>query len=346
MSNRASITLHQAAIEWLLDEGDLRFFGLSSVLFWANPSMYRMLAPLVDELGVDLFRLLVAQSSSLGTDEDHDTMVTKLGATFEEGFLAWGKAVGAAGWGVFELPKFDRAAGTAVVRVVNPWELRMQQGAATSWGCPFLLGKTIGIFRHALGRSCWAEETTDTTGPLPVVELRLFPSDRTIEAELAALRRDKQAARETELQRRVDEASEELRRRAGELERQRHVIQAMSAPIIQVWSGVLVVPLVGELTPEHAEQLSADLLARVVALGARDVILDLTGIATIDAQVAGHISRTVASTRLVGARCTLVGLSPRAAQEFVALQVPLGAVHTLQTLGDALRTVVGLTRAT
>ena len=99
-------------------------------------------------------------------------------------------------------------------------------------------------------------------------------------------------------------------------------------------------------TPEHAEQLSADLLARVVALGARDVILDLTGIATIDAQVAGHISRTVASTRLVGARCTLVGLSPRAAQEFVALQVPLGAVHTLQTLGDALRTVVGLTRAT
>lgn len=344
-SERAAITVQDVLIEWLLDEGDLRFFGLSSVLFWTNPSVYRMLAPLVEEVGVEMFRLLVAQSSSLGTDEDHDTMVTKLGATFEEGFLAWGRAVTGAGWGVFELPAFDRASGTAVVRVVNPWELRMQQGAAMAWGCPFLLGKVIGIFGHALGQACWADEVVDTSGPLPAVEFRLYPSERTIDAELAELRRARQAAREAELLRRVEEASEALRRKTGEVEEQRHVIQALSAPIIQVWSGVLVVPLVGELTEGRAERLSGELLERVTALRARDVILDLTGLGSVDAEVADHLARTIGSMRLVGARCTVVGLSPRAASELVDLGLDFGAVRTLQTLADALRTVVGLTRA-
>lgn len=344
MRDRAEITVNRVLIEWLLDEGDLRFFGLSSVLFWTNPSVYRMLAPLVDEVGAEMFRLLVAQSSSLGTDEDYDAMVTKLGATFEEGFLAWGQAVCGAGWGVFELPEFDRGTGTARVRVTNPWELRMQQGAATTWGCPFLLGKVIGLFRHALGRPCWADEAVVTVGSLPAVEFRVYPSERTIDAELAELRRVRQAAREAELLRRVEAASEELRRNAGEVERQRHVIQALSAPIIQVWSGVLVVPLVGELTEGRAERLSAELLARVVALGAGDVILDLTGLASVDAESADHISRTIAATRLVGARCTVVGLSPKTARALVELGLPLAGVRTLQTLADALRTVVGLTR--
>jgi rsbT co-antagonist protein RsbR len=119
-TERPKITLNHATFEWNLADGDVCFFGISSVLFWANPSLYRMLAPLVDEVGPELFRLLVAYSSSHGTDEDYDAMVTKLGSTFEEGFVAWGRAVGSAGWGAFELPEFDRERGRAVVRVRNP----------------------------------------------------------------------------------------------------------------------------------------------------------------------------------------------------------------------------------
>lgn len=83
----------------------------------------------------------------------------------------------------------------------------------------------------------------------------------------------------------------------------------------------------------------------MVALSASDVILDLTDLASVDAEVADHISRTIASKRLVGARCTVVGLSPRTARALVELGLPLAGVRTLQTLADALRTVVGLTRA-
>jgi rsbT co-antagonist protein RsbR len=344
MSERTLLTLNQVPIEWFLDQGDIHFFGLSSVLFWANPSLYRMLAPLAEEMGFDFFRLLVAQSSSFGTDEDYDVMVTQLGTTFEEGFLAWGRAVSAAGWGVFELPSFDREAGTAIVRVRNPWELRMQKGAAKSWGCPFLLGKVIGIFRHALGRPCWAEKETRYEGDVPVVEFRVHPSERTIERELERFRRERLAAREGELIRRIDEASDELRQKVSQIEEQRDLIRSLVAPIIEVWSGVLVVPLSGALSAERAERLNAELLERIVLLRARDVILDLTGIASVDAQVADHITRTIASTRLVGASCTVVGLSPHVAQAFVAIDAQLSGARTLRTLADALRDVVGLSQ--
>ena len=88
MTSHPSIRLNDVDIEWDLDRGNLSFFGLESVLFWTNPSMYRLLAPLVEELGPDLFRILGAHSSSLGTEEDYELMVTKLGADFVSGFLS------------------------------------------------------------------------------------------------------------------------------------------------------------------------------------------------------------------------------------------------------------------
>ncbi|MBL8976414.1 MAG: hypothetical protein JNK56_37775, partial [Myxococcales bacterium] len=145
MERRPSIRVNQVDIEWDLDRAELKFFGLDSVLFWTDPSMYRLLAPLVDEIGVELFRLLVAHSSSLGTNADYQMMVTKLGHDFVSGFLAWGEAVAAAGWGHFEVREFDPAAGTAQVRVHQPWELEMQRSHASPWGCPFLQGKIIGL---------------------------------------------------------------------------------------------------------------------------------------------------------------------------------------------------------
>src|SRR5689334_17300117 len=121
-----AIELNRAPFAWDLAEGRLSFFNLPSALFWLHPSLFHMLQPLAHEIGVPLFRLLVAYSSSLGTAEDYHSMVTILGQTFEEGFLAWGRAVATAGWGWFELPQYDAAAKRATVRVRNPWELQMQ----------------------------------------------------------------------------------------------------------------------------------------------------------------------------------------------------------------------------
>ncbi len=133
------IELHNVPIIWDLENGALSFFGMDAALFWTDPSLVRMLLPLVEEVGIDLFRLLVAYSSSIGTKEDYHTMISTLGNSFETGFLAWGRGVSTAGWGTFEMPKYDPDKKQATVVIRNPWEISMQSNLPPEkcWGTPF-----------------------------------------------------------------------------------------------------------------------------------------------------------------------------------------------------------------
>lgn len=344
MDPRTSITINNVPIVWQTDAGDLSFFGISAVLFWANPSLFRMLQPLVDEIGVDLFRMLVAHSSSLGTEEDYHTMVTVLGSTFQEGFLAWGKAVGAAGWGSFELPFFDVESCTAEVRVINPWELRMQKAGGTLWGCPFLQGKVIGILAHALGQRCWADEDIDLESDPPVVTFSVRAWDRTLIDELQRLRAEQIRAAEARLEQQVASATAALQEKHRELDEKEALIRTLSSPILQVWDGVLVVPIIGNLSAQRADLLNGTLLQRVVDQMATHVVLDLTGLDRVDNQVAERLGSTVTALKLIGTECSVVGLSPEFARRAVDLDLSFGGVRVLRTLADALREVVGLQR--
>ena len=214
------VDLHKVPIRWDLEKGTLSFFGLDSALFWTEPSLVNMLAPLVEEMGVELFRLHVAHSSSLGTEEDYHAMVSALGETFEEGFLAWGRAVSTAGWGCFEMPEFSLKDQTATVIIRNSWEISAQRKLAPEkrWGCPFLLGKLIGIFNHAFGGSCWAGATCYYDADEPYIEVKLYPSDKTIEDELKKLRYEHMMEKERELADLVDQKTAELQQAKKEIE--------------------------------------------------------------------------------------------------------------------------------
>lgn len=344
MSERYSIAPAEIPLEWKVDEARFDFLGRRAIAFWDYPSFYHLLAPLVEEVGEELFQLTVARFSSIGTEEDYQAMVTVLGSTFEEGFNGWCRAALVAGWGIVTLEAFDRAAGTARLRVVDPFELRAQKAGGGSWGCPYLMGKFIGIFRHALGQSCWAEADIDINAEHPVAVFHIHPSARTLDSELAELRRARRQAEQVVLERRVEEATAALFQQSEQIRERDQIIRSLSTPIIQVWDGVLVVPLVGELSSERADQLNADLLGRVVAQSADHVVLDLTGLSCVDSAVAERLGATVAAVRLVGAACAVVGLSPELARAMISLGVSFGGVRTLRTLADALREVVGLVR--
>ena len=346
MDERTSLSINGVPLVWDPPAGDISFFGLSSVLFWVNPSMFRLLEPLVEEIGVDLFRMLVAQSSSLGTDEDYHSMVTVLGSTFTEGFLAWGRAVSTAGWGSFELPHFDVESCTAEVRVVNPWELRMQKAGGKLWGCPFLQGKIIGILEHALGQRCWADEDIDLESDPPVVTFSVRAWESTLDEELKRLRAEQIRAAEARLADQVETATAALLEKHRELDEKEALIRTLSTPILQVWDGVLVVPVVGALSAARAELLNANLLQQVVDQMATQVVLDLTGLDGVDNAVAERLSSTVTALKLIGTECSVVGLSPEFARRAVELDVSFGGVRVLRTLADALRDVVGLQRPT
>ncbi|MEZ4380303.1 MAG: PAS domain-containing protein [Nannocystaceae bacterium] len=139
---------------------------------------------------------------------------------------------------------------------------------------------------------------------------------------------------------------------AGERERveselvgaQRRLIDELATPVLRLWKGVLAVPLIGSIDKWRADQLMQAILLAIQAEGAREVILDITGVSAVDTVVAERLLRTVAAARLVGARCSFVGIRADVAQTLVQLEVELGDVQTFSTLEQALLQIVGAAR--
>ncbi len=236
-----SKTIGGVEILWDTQRGKMASVGRDLVGLWLDPSLLNTLIPLREEIGTELFQLLVAHSSSIGAKADYDKMVSVLADNFEEGFLAWGKAVGGVGWGRFELHSIDRSTGTAKVVVRSPWELVMQQRLEDPWGCPFLRGKLIGIFRYALGVNCWADERAWVEDGEPVVEFSLYQSSLTIESETERLRRQLANDHALELQAEVDLRTEQLR---SSQERLRATLSSLD-------SWVITLDVEGRIQAEH-----------------------------------------------------------------------------------------------
>jgi rsbT co-antagonist protein RsbR len=124
------------------------------------------------------------------------------------------------------------------------------------------------------------------------------------------------------------------------LEEQRNTIRELSVPIIDLWDGVLTLPVVGVIDTQRAVDMTQMLLARIVSSGALAVILDLTGVEIVDTTTAAHIANLARAARLVGARCVVTGIGPTIAQTLVAIGVDLAELETHRTLRDGLERCV------
>ncbi|MFG2455184.1 STAS domain-containing protein [Streptomyces sp. NPDC048512] len=120
------------------------------------------------------------------------------------------------------------------------------------------------------------------------------------------------------------------------IDRQRLQLLEVATPVIKLWTGVVAVPLIGTLDSARSQVVMESLLDAVVAQRARFAILDITGVPTVDSQVAQHLMKTVAAARLMGAECIVSGIRPAIAQTIVHLGIDLGEVVTRASLADAL----------
>lgn len=151
--------------------------------------------------------------------------------------------------------------------------------------------------------------------------------------------RERKAA-EQRLQQEIDERAateEELRRNLDVIRRQEEAIRAMSTPILQIWAGVLALPVIGVVDSVRAAQMMESLLQEVSAKHARFAILDLTGVEMMDASAADHLLKLVRALGLLGTRCLVSGISSQMAQTIVELGIDLNELTTFNTLELALR---------
>jgi rsbT co-antagonist protein RsbR len=158
---------------------------------------------------------------------------------------------------------------------------------------------------------------------------------QTLGSDARAIADETQAA--TNLLDRLGLHTTELYQRSREdvIVRQQQEMMELSTPVVQLWEGILGLPLIGTLDSARTQIVMESLLQQIVDTGARIAIIDITGVPTVDTLVAQHLLKTVAAARLMGADCIISGIRPQIAQTVVHLGLDLATVITKATLADA-----------
>lgn len=136
-------------------------------------------------------------------------------------------------------------------------------------------------------------------------------------------------------------AQTELESKLAQITKQEEVIRTLSTPIIEVWEGVVALPMVGLVDSSRTAELMDALLQRIVETHAGFAILDLTGVDVVDTHVANNLIKLINAIKLLGAEGIVSGLKPNVAQTIVTLGVDLSRIVTTRNLRAALALCIG-----
>lgn len=135
-----------------------------------------------------------------------------------------------------------------------------------------------------------------------------------------------------------------IRGREDVILRQTNEINEISTPVIQVWDGILALPIIGTLDSARTQIVMESLLMKIIETGSTIAILDISGVPAVDSLVAQHLIKTVSATRLMGAECIISGIRPEIAQTVVHLGIDLSQITTKASLAHALRFAFSMLR--
>jgi rsbT co-antagonist protein RsbR len=122
----------------------------------------------------------------------------------------------------------------------------------------------------------------------------------------------------------------------------KEILEMATVPIVQVWEGIILVPLIGMLDSARTQQLMERLLLRLTETASPVALIDITGVPAIDTQTAQHLIETIKAVRYVGAEVVLTGVRPAIAQTLVHLGIDLSNVATRSSLTAGLRVALGM----
>ncbi|MEO5730285.1 MAG: PAS domain S-box protein [Byssovorax sp.] len=210
-----------------------------------------------------------------------------------------------------------------------------------------VIGKNVMEFVHPDDRAMVKARVREGQAhdeSLPPMEQRYVSLDgRVIHAEVAARSVMFQGQRATQIasvdvtaRKQAEDARRLSKAQARIIEVQVETLRALSTPLIPLDEGILVLPLIGRVTDDRADQILEVLAEGVQAQRASVAILDVTGVPEADASFAEALVRIAKSIRLLGAEVVITGVTPPIARALVALGTDLGRLTTCGTLRDGI----------
>ncbi|HLT37961.1 MAG TPA: STAS domain-containing protein [Enhygromyxa sp.] len=332
-----SITVQGVRFDWKPENGLFNVFNMPTLAMWVETTVAGMMEGMQRMVGTDRFNLAMhggGRDSIAG-----DWSVIAAAPSFEQGFAELASYAVTCGWGVWTLVSLDRTRQEAVFRVVNNWESLYQRSLDVQWGTNMTGGKFAGLCSKLFGIDCWATQTRFQARGDECDEFVVKRSDTSLEEKLNQLLATDQATRAdlAVALERLEHENAERRRAEREAQERLALIETLSAPILQVWDGVLAVPVLGTLAGERAASLMERLLAEIQRTRSNHAILDVTGVDVIDTHTANYLLKIARSVELLGGQCIITGIRPAVAQTMVNLDTGFGSIVTLATLRDGIK---------
>jgi len=145
-----------------------------------------------------------------------------------------------------------------------------------------------------------------------------------------------------ELELRVLERTAELQQANEQIRQQADAIMELSTPVIRLWKGIVLMPLIGVIDTARAAQMTDRLLESISHLEGQVAILDVTGVPVIDTSVARHLLGAVNAAKILGSEVVITGFSPITAQTLVQLGVDFSALRTRGSLQAGITEALSL----
>lgn len=134
----------------------------------------------------------------------------------------------------------------------------------------------------------------------------------------------------------LERKNEKLEEKLDVIENQKEAMQELATPTVQLWEGVLTLPIIGVLDSQRTQQMMEVLLDQIVEKEARYVIIDITGVGYVDTKTADHLVKISKAVNLLGSECIITGMQPEVSNTLVQIGVDLEGLKTMRNIADAL----------
>ncbi|PLT31988.1 STAS domain-containing protein [Bacillus sp. V5-8f] len=127
-----------------------------------------------------------------------------------------------------------------------------------------------------------------------------------------------------------------LDKREREINKQQKAINELSAPIVPIQDGIAILPLIGEVDSYRVEYFLNKVLPDIPRLNIKYLIIDFSGIVTIDTNVASHLFRVHDILRLLGIHVVFTGIRPDLATQVINGGIDFSMIETYANVMKAI----------
>ncbi|WNB92439.1 STAS domain-containing protein [Bacillus sp. NEB1478] len=323
LNSQKSIDVGGSSFYWDLDQGTFQFEGGDVMLFWIDSAFKVFLSTIEEITGegtADLVFETAGYRTGLVVSDFYKNSIRDIAKSIE----ALPNIYITAGWGKTYI-EADIEKKEALITITNSWETKVKASQNSKRIGRFLPGHWAGVFTGLFNTNMWYKVINEECDENRL-KIKVSESDITPSANIRDLIKREEQNEIMKLEAMVENRTRDLT----------DLIKEISSPIIPVTDNIVVIPLIGKYNELRSRDMLEHTLSALPDHRAQFVILDLTGVKSIDTTMIDMLNKLVSSARLFGMETLLVGISPEMSIEITKNQYCLGESTYFRNLKHAI----------